>query len=263
MNYNIDLFLKNINRQSKEEWSNYERSLQFLIDHNEGKKYLILFELIQRTCILSILQKSIKNEDQKTISYIGARIFNDGAVAFRSCMNGYYQISMSLIRDLIEIQFLLDYFRSDRNQIGVWRKSNNSERYKNFSPKNLYEKLDKKDGWTEEKRKKTYQMFCENAAHVTYSGIKLTTNDKGIVLVGSFYDEKKLLNTVLELDRRLGHAVMSTVALLLNTEIVAIQSQLDLMEQFSDVFNLTITNNPHYQEARKLIKVLLDKKNHK
>lgn len=258
MDFNTDLFLKNINIQSKEEWSNYEKSVQFLINHNEGKKYLVLYELIQRTCILSILQKSIKTEDQKTISYIGARIFNDGMVAFRSCMNGYYQICMSLIRDLIEIQFLLDYFRSNKKQIEIWKKSSNTDRYKNFGPHVLYKKLDERDGWTEEKRKNTYQMFCENAAHVTYTGIKLIANDDGVVQVGNFYDEKKLLNTVLELDRRLGHAVMSVVALLPHADIRSIQAELDLMKLFAEVYNIKIKDNSQYKETRRLVEVFLN-----
>ena len=103
-------------------------------------------------------------------------------------------------------------------------------------------------------------MFCEYAAHITFPGIKLTTNDKGVVLVGSFYDEKKLLNTILELIRRLGHSVMSVVALLPNQETDAVQSQLDLMEMFADVFNLPIKNNDHYKKARELIKTLLSYK---
>lgn len=252
-----DLFIKNINIQSKEEWKNYERSVDFLLKHPDGKRFLTLFELIQRTCISSILQKSIKKMDEKTISYIGARVFNDGMVAFRSCMNGYYQISMSLIRDLIEIQFLLDFFRSNKAQISVWRKSSNKDRYKNFAPHVLYKKLDEREGWTGERRKKTYQMFCEYAAHVTFPGIKLTTNSKGAVLIGSFYDEKKLLNTILELVRRLGHAIMSIVSLIPNTEVIPVQAQLDLMERYAETFNLAIRNNQHYKNARQLIKLLI------
>ncbi len=254
------LFLKNINVQSKEEWNNYKHSVDFLLNHPEGKKYLILFELAQRTCGLSIMQKSIKEEDHKTISYIGARIFNDGMVAFKSCMSGYYQIAMSLLRDLIEIQFLLDYFRSHKEQIVIWRKSNNKNRYNKFAPHILYKKLDKRDGWTGERRKHTYQMFCEYAAHVSYSGIKLTANDKNVVLIGNFFDEKKLLNAALELVRRLGHAVMSAVALLPNTEVGAIRSQLDLMERFSDVFNLSIKDKSSYKLLKDHVEILLREK---
>ena len=100
-------------------------------------------------------------------------------------------------------------------------------------------------------------MFCEYAAHVTFPGIKLTTNDKGVVFVGSFNDKKKLLNTTVELIRRLGYSVMSVVALLPNRETDAVQSQLDLMEMFADVFKLPIKNNEQYKKARELIKTLL------
>lgn len=249
--------LGGINIQSKEEWKNYERSIKFLLNHKKGREFLILFELIQRTGVLSILQKGIENEDQKTISYIGARVFNDGMVAFKSCMNGYYQIATSLVRDLIEIQFLLDYFRTYPKKISEWRKSTNKKRYKKFAPHVLYKKLDERDGWTEERRKKTYQMFCEHAAHVSFPGIKLISNNEGVVLVGSFYDEKKLLNTILEIDRRLGHTVMSTVALLPNTDVQAIRAQLDLMDAFSKVFNLKVNESSQYKKAKTLVEQLM------
>lgn len=256
---NIDFALANINIQTKNEWNNYERSINFLINNESGKEYFILFELIQRTCILSILQKTVKQEDHKTISYIGARVFNDGMVAFRSCMNGYYQIAMSIIRDLVEIQFLFDYFRSDLKQISTWRAQSNQDRYKNFAPHVLYKKLDVRDGWTGEIRKTTYQRFCEHAAHVSYPGIKLTADKKGVVSVGSFYDEKKILNAIYELDRRLGHAVISMLTLLPNTEILAIESQLKLMDKFAETLNLTLDPNSDYKKARKTRDHLLKK----
>lgn len=254
-----DLFSKNINIQSQNEWKIYEQSLSFLLNHPEGKKYLILFEMVGRVCIQTILQKHIVAEDDKTIAYIGARVFNSGMVCFRSCMNGYYQIAVSLIRDLIEIQFLLDYFKYKPEKIAEWRKANNKERYKNFGPQKLYTELDKRDGFKDENRKKTYQMFCEYAAHVSFPGIKLTTNDKGVVLVGPFYDEKKLLNTLVEIVRRFAHTVMSLVVLLPKRDISAIQSQLELMKYFSDVFNLSIKDDTKYKESLAFIESELKK----
>lgn len=257
MTKTTDMFIQNINIQSKNEWENYEKSLTFLLGHPEGQKHLILFEIAGRANIQSVLQKNINSEDDKTIGYIGARIFNCGMVCFRSCMDGYYQVSMSLTRDLIEIQFLLDYFRYKPEKIAEWRNSDYKQRRDNFSTVKLYQELDKRDGFEDQNRKKTYQLFCEYATHVTYPGIKLTANDKGEVMVGNFYDEKKLLNATIEIVRRFSHTVASLCALLLKREIPVIQSQLELMEYFAEVAGFPIRNDEKYKTLLAEIKELL------
>lgn len=250
--HSISDALKHINFQRRQEKELYKKSINYLLNDENRVRYLILYETIQKTCSLSILQKSVISEDQKSVAYIGARVFNNGSEIYRCTMSGYYQIAMSLIRDLIEIQFLLDYFRTSRTEIAVWRNSSNNDRYKNFGPHVLYKKLNERDDLTEEnkKRKETYQMFCEYAAHVSFPGLKLIANNKGEIQVGAFYDEHKLFHSMVELTRRLGHAVLSVICLLPNTEIAAIQAQVDFMEYYGEVFSIPL-NNSYLQIVKK------------
>ena len=50
-------------------------------------------------------------DDELTIQHLGIRLFNSAAGAVQSLMSGYYQNSVMFQRDLVEVTFLLDYFR--------------------------------------------------------------------------------------------------------------------------------------------------------
>jgi hypothetical protein len=70
--------------------------------------------------------------DELTVQSLGIRLFNSAAGAVQSLMAGYYQNSVMLHRDLLEVSFLLDYFHSNKERIAEWRQCTESERNKNF-----------------------------------------------------------------------------------------------------------------------------------
>jgi hypothetical protein len=76
--------------------------------------------------------------------------FTAGAV--QSLMAGYYQNSVMLQRDLLEVSFLLDYFCSNKTSIVEWRGCTESERNKKFGAYKVRTALDDRDGFTERKR---------------------------------------------------------------------------------------------------------------
>jgi hypothetical protein len=66
-------------------------------------------------------------DDELTIQLLGIRLFNSAAGAVQGLMSGHYQNSVMLVRDLLEVSFLLDYFRSNRERIAEWRSCTESE----------------------------------------------------------------------------------------------------------------------------------------
>ena len=66
------------------------------------------------------------------------------------------------------------------------------------------EELDKRDGYTQQDRKKFYDLVSQHASHATYKGFQLTTQG-GLGRIGPFVDEAKLQG----LARRDGEAVRS------------------------------------------------------
>jgi hypothetical protein len=147
--------------------------------------------------------KSYKAEDkiELTIQYIGARLFNSTVTAIKLMLSGYYQNSVMLQRDIVEIGFLLDYFLSDKPKIEKWINSSTKERMDNFSPTSVRKALDDRDGFEGKKRQEIYRLMSELATHPTYAGFKLLAPD-GKVHLGPFFNVKYLKHLIHELALR-------------------------------------------------------------
>ena len=147
--------------------------------------------------------KSYKTEDkiELTIQYIGARLFNSIVTAIKLMFSGYYQSSVMLQRDIVEIGFLLDYFLSDKSKIEEWKNSSTKERIDKFSPVAVRKALDDRDGFQGRKRQEIYKLMSEMSTHPTYAGFKLLAPD-GKVHLGPFFDAKYLKHLVHELALR-------------------------------------------------------------
>ena len=79
-------------------------------------------------------------DDELTIQHLGIRLFNCAAGAVQSLLSGYYQNSVVFQRDLVEVTFLLDYFRSNKDHISEWRRSPQK-----FTPQVVRKALDRRD----------------------------------------------------------------------------------------------------------------------
>lgn len=249
-------------RVSTVEESIYRRSLSFLLNDSKGAEYLQLFDLTAQTLLALLNPDHNVTDNQMTIKYIGIRAFNHAMVAFRNTLSGYYQTSYAIQRDLLEMSFLSDYFRSNPAEIAKWKAATNEERVKDFSPSSVYKKLDIRDGFREQKRKKMYQEYCEYGSHVSYPGIKLLTNDQNLVEIGPFYNEKKLINTIYDLLRNFGALVAYLGANLKISDARTASLTLKHMEEFDKAFRLGMVEGEKFKktkaEVERLIQQLVD-----
>lgn len=192
-------------------------SLESLHTHEEGfrmqsldhiKQNARLYEHYAMSAIsmniihaLAITHQEI-SEDELTIQKLGLRLFNNGATAIKLGLTGYYQRALDIIRDSIELVFLLDYFLTWPEQISVWSKASSKERKLNFSPVKIREALDSRDGFTEKKRHETYSIFSEYATHASFDGFKLlVSKETNLHNIGPFSDVTLLDTTMCELAR--------------------------------------------------------------
>ncbi|MHA1278046.1 MAG: hypothetical protein ACTSQ8_12725 [Candidatus Helarchaeota archaeon] len=167
------------------------------------KATTLLFEII--------MTYKYKSDDELCLLGIGIRLFNDIMSSFKLMISGYYQISLSIQRDLLETGFLLDYFRTDKSLITKWRTCSRMERLKMFSPKKVRDKLDERDRVKTRERERQYQLFCEYTSHPTHIGSELIAKE-GLGEIGPFTDELKLKNTLFELTKQTHHAVAHFIA---------------------------------------------------
>jgi hypothetical protein len=134
------------------------------------------------------------SEDELTVQLLGIRLFNSAAGAVQSLISGYYQNSVMLQRDILEVSSLLDYFRSNENRISEWRRSPEK-----FTPGAVRKALGTRDD-SEQKRKERYKLLSGIGTHASYEGFQLLTPTAGgDAHCGPYFANRWLEGTVAEL----------------------------------------------------------------
>jgi hypothetical protein len=196
--------LDNLTSTHKHEEDLRIQSLALIRDNPEWRGRLILIERALALIFAFTHDYSNQSDDELTIQLFGIRLFNTGASALKLSLSGYSQQGLSLIRDIIEVGFLLDYFRSWPGKISEWKVSTDSERMKKFSPKHIRAALDKRDGNVERKRAAVYGVLSKLASHATYDGFRMNTKENTFVELGPFIHEKQMRAFLEEMVLRLG-----------------------------------------------------------
>ncbi len=120
-------------------------------------------------CIASECKPN-KSEATQVIYGLGIRIFNSAACTLKLSLTGYHQGATSFLRDLVEIGFLLDYFKHEPNSITIWKNSKDKKEREQFYPKNIRKRLDSRDGFQDKKCEAMYLLLSEYGTHATFDG---------------------------------------------------------------------------------------------
>lgn len=112
-------------------------------------------------------EQSFSSDDEVTILRLGIRVLNDAGAASQCAMSGYYQQAVGIIRDIIEVGFLLDLFRREKAKIAEWRTCTPKERKDNFKIVDIRKRLDLLDGTDARKRQEAYAFYSTHGTHPT------------------------------------------------------------------------------------------------
>lgn len=132
-----------------------------------------------------------------------ARLFNAAASILKLGLSGYYSGAISFLRDIVEISFLLDYFKDDHSKVDRWAIDSNA---KEFKPVNVRNALDKRDGPESSKRREIYGFLSSYGTHADYKGKRVMSAANGLT-VGPFVDLKTLSGLLPDTTKHLLHAV--------------------------------------------------------
>ncbi|NQS88337.1 hypothetical protein HQ584_00890 [Patescibacteria group bacterium] len=248
-----------LKKLSEEEERIKKNSVMLLKSNANLDKMLGAYEKAMDMVFSLVTEYKIANDSELTIQYIGIRFFNALAVSLRLMLCGYYQISFAIQRDIIEMYFLLDYFLYCPAKIIEWKDASNGERIKNYSPRIIRDILDKRDGCVSKRRGEKYKMFCEYAAHVSYSGNKLVA-PKGFGMIGPFFDEKYLKNCFTELSDNGFYAVLLFMDYFENVGDKNISRiKLEFLKQLADWYRERFKEEPKIDPSKidELITLLL------
>jgi hypothetical protein len=163
-------------------------------------------EMIQKAMALIFaytIDYTSKSEDDTTMQLLGVRLFNAAASGLKLALSGYYQTAFHQARDIMEVGYLMDYFRTSPEQRAVWKKADRKMRRELFDPVKIRIALDDRDKDTTKKRAEEYNKLSERASHANFGGFRLTTRG-GFAELGPFVEKGYLLAWLEEMVLRLG-----------------------------------------------------------
>lgn len=197
-----EIALKNLEGLHAYEESFRKQSLDYVMQDTRLLEHYIMTAISMDIIHVLAIAHPNSSEDELTIQKLGLRLFNNGATAIKLMLTGYYQRALDIIRDNIELVFLLDFFLTWPEKISIWSNATAKKRKSDFSPVRIREALDARDGFTEKKRQETYSIFSEYATHPSSTGFRLLVPvDTNLHTIGPFFDHNLLDMTINELVR--------------------------------------------------------------
>jgi hypothetical protein len=148
-----------------------------------------------------------------TVLRIVARVFNTAGACLKLARAGYFQPAFTMVRDILEVEFLADLFVRDRTHLRRWIAFSPKERRKEFSPVKVRDRLDELDGYKERKRAQAYALLSQHAAHVDPGGFHVISPGN-MTQIGPFPSESVLTALFQELAKHLQWACIHLLILL-------------------------------------------------
>lgn len=129
------------------------------------------------------------------------RNFDNFGGALRSCMSGRYRASAMYLRDALETDFLLDDLITDADRFAEWFNATPQTIRKKFAADAVRRRLDERDGFSERKRLKRYELLSALGAHPSPQGIQLYKDGMNVVHSGPFKNRNSVQQCVEEAAR--------------------------------------------------------------
>jgi hypothetical protein len=168
------------------------RSLAAVSDDKMMSDHLDAIEAAMSSVIAHIKDRPERGEHELVLKRLGIRLFNDLGSGLSQGLCGYYQQAWSAVRDIVELQFLLDDFTGDTGKVMRWAAATKRDREKEFAPAKVRARLDTRHQHTGEKRRAAYQMLSNMASHASPDGFVLTMSQDNLSQTGPFYEERFL-----------------------------------------------------------------------
>lgn len=194
--------LDNLKSTHKHEEDLRQQSLALIEANPAWKRRVIVIEKSLNVVFAFTHDHPNETDDELTLQFLGIRLFNTGVSALKLGLSGYYQPAYALIRDALEVGFLIHYFSCWPEKISEWKNATDQELRSKFKPFDIRTALDNREGNTDKKRMKAYERLCQYGAHATYKGFTMTTRNNFGEL-GPFVDQKYLRALIEEMTLRL------------------------------------------------------------
>jgi hypothetical protein len=162
------------------EWSEgIIASKDYLIDHLDlAEAYMDSVEMMRRN--------GPQTDRHIAIGGLFLRTFDAMSHCIRCAVSGNYSGSAMYARDLIETQFLISYLMDEPGRPETWLKADPDTVRNNYRPVKIREALDKRDGFTKNKRRDHYGMLSTLGSHPTPASLDMKRDGTRLIQSGPF-----------------------------------------------------------------------------
>ena len=135
--------------------------------------------------------------DIMLVQGFGMRAFNAFAASLKLALCGYGQVSVLVMRDILETVFLLDLFSHDAGSIRRFRHPEERKRGERFRPVDVRKALEARDGERARWRATLYWRFSRYAAHPNVDSLRLLRPQLGADAQSGPFTAQRLLAAIL------------------------------------------------------------------
>jgi len=118
-------------------------------------------------CVDEIRRRVSSGERHTALAGLFLRTFDSMSYCIRSAVSGNYTGSGMYARDLLETQFLIEFLLAEPGRPEHWLNADSKALKTQYSPLSIRMELDKRNGFTKEKRRQAYAALSSLAAQGT------------------------------------------------------------------------------------------------
>jgi hypothetical protein len=122
---------------------------------------------------LALRHQPHPNDESLVLLRVCARSFNTAGAAMKLARSGFFQPAFAMVRDVLEIEFLTDLFRRDREHLRRWITLDSKTRKRKFKPIEVRIILDNLDGFKKQRRAQEYELLSNYATHINPDGFQI------------------------------------------------------------------------------------------
>ena len=157
----------------------------------ELKDHIRLVHSALNTLHITLEKQPHQEKESLVILQLCARSFNTAGAALKLARSGFHQPAFAMIRDLLEVEFLADFFSRDQKHLQRWITLDSNLRKREFQPFKIRDTLDRLDGFTKQRRRAAYAQFSQYAAHADPDGFQIISPGN-MTQIGPFPSEGHL-----------------------------------------------------------------------
>jgi hypothetical protein len=169
-----------------------KENLKHINASNQALANIKMVQVAINTLNVCAYTASFTTSQQIQLCRLAVRLINTAGAAGDAGLAGYYQPAIAGLRDILEVQLLLDLFQRDNAQFDRWMSLPENKRKSDFKPVSVRIMLEKLKSGTVGQRRDAYDLYSGHGTHIDpHRHHSISPND--LTIVGPFPDGDRVV----------------------------------------------------------------------